>query len=62
MQLQSRKNMEMKAAHFGHIAIPKKNRHEDALMFRFGLIKIISHLVNFYEFGDNVSLLDQNCS
>ena len=54
MQLQSRKKMEMQAAHLAHIAIPK-NRHANALMFRFGLIKIISHLVNFYGFGDNVS-------
>ena len=61
MQLQSRKKMEMQAAHLAHIAIPK-NRHANALIFRFALIKIISHLVNFYGFGDNASLLDQNCS
>ena len=40
----------------------KKNRNSNALMLRFGLIKIISHLANFYVFGDNASLLDQNCS
>ena len=40
----------------------QKHRDANTLMFRFGLIKIISPLVNFHGFGDNVSLLDQNCS
>ena len=37
----------------------QKNSYTNALIFHFGLKKINSHLVNFYEFADNTSLLDQ---
>lgn len=45
------KKVEIKAAHLAHSAVPEKKgikRHKKALMFCFCLIKISSHLCNFY--------------